>query len=437
MSRVGVGGHIINLEERINQGFNLFTAPETDISFSNAYDVEYRSVMSLQNDGPFEFNIYTSANEFIIASQTRLTGVVSIRNDANEDITEDDDVAGVNLMFDSLFSSIAIEIDGRQVENSSQCYPYKAYFEKLLSAGRDAKRSHMAGDMYILDDHNSADRMGGNSGYEKRRAQCREGMMEFSIPICSDLFNSTRFLPNNTTYTVRMTRTRDNFCLMSGGEETDYKIHFYDLAMSVRKVVPSESVLREIEKQFNSKPQIFPFTRSLIKNFVLPSGLLDGSLFNIFTGTQLPRSIIVGMVSQTAYSGSYKKNPYYFQHYNCCEMSVRVNNISYPTIPYRPNFPEDRFQKMYRGLFDNIGIYSSDVGLDITPLHFKGNCFINVFDLTPDRCNGFHRHRNLQGVMDLNLKFRTPLGEAVKVIIYGVYENIIIKDKNLGVELDF
>ena len=393
--------------------------------------------MSLQNDGPFEFNIYTSANEFIIASQTSLTGAISIRNDANDDITEDDDVAGVNLLFDSLFSSISIEIDGRQVENSSQCYPYKAFFEKVLSVGREAKRSHMSGDLYILDDHDSADKMVGNSGYERRRSYCRKGIMEFSIPICSDLFNSTRFLPNGTKYTVKMTRTRDNFCLMSAGDETDFKVHFYDLAMSVGKVVPSEAVLREIEKQFNSKPQILPFTRSVIKNFVLPSGLLDGSLFNIFTGTHLPRSIIVSIVSQTAYSGSYKKNPFFFRHYNCCKMSIRVNNISYPTLPYRPHFPEERFQKMYRGLFDNIGVYNTDAGLDITPSHFKGNCFINVFDLTPDRCNGFHKHHNLQGVMDLNLKFRVPFGEAIIVIIYGVFENMIIRDKHLGIELDF
>ena len=435
MANIGIGGNIVNIEERANQGFDLYSSIEADHSIANAYDAEYRPIATLQDDGPFQFSIYTAPNELIIPSHTRLQGVISIRDNLNADIDHDSDVSGVNLFFDSLFQSLTIEINGKIIENVGNNYQYKAYYEKLLSVGKEAKKSHMVCDMYYLDQSDNAEAVSDdNYAYGRRRSRLRRPI-EFSIPICSDLFNSARFLPNNCLYTVRLGRARDDFCLMSN--ENGYRVHFYDLSLSLRKVVPTEPILREIERKFSSKPQIFPITRSVIKTFTLPTGLLDGSLYNIFTGNHLPRAVIVGLVSQRSYAGQMNRNPYVFKNYNVSEMSVRVNNISFPTIPHRMNFPENRFQKVYRALFDNIGIFNADVGLDITMEHFKNNCFIVPFDLTPDKCNGFHIHDKLQGNMDLNLKFRTATGEAITVIIYAVFENVMIRTKDKEIELDY
>ena len=55
MVNIGIGGNIINVEERANQGFDLYSSIEADHSITNAYDAEYRPIATLQDDGPFQF----------------------------------------------------------------------------------------------------------------------------------------------------------------------------------------------------------------------------------------------------------------------------------------------------------------------------------------------------------------------------------------------
>lgn len=47
------------------------------------------------------------------------------------------------------------------------------------------------------------------------------------------------------------------------------------------------------------------------------------------------------------------------------------------------------------------------------------------FDLTPDKCNGFHLHEDRRGTIDIEVMFAKPLQQAITVLIYTAFEQII------------
>jgi hypothetical protein len=51
----------------------------------------------------------------------------------------------VNNLMHSLFSKVEVQLGGTTVTPSTEYYPYRAYFEKLLRYGSRAKKSYLTG----------------------------------------------------------------------------------------------------------------------------------------------------------------------------------------------------------------------------------------------------------------------------------------------------
>ena len=58
---------------------------------------------------------------------------------------------------------------------------------------------------------------------------------------------------------------------------------------------------------------------------------------NIYHGN-VPSKIIVGMVSNNAYSGNYNLNPFNFLHKNINYMEIAVDGTPVPHRAFKPNF---------------------------------------------------------------------------------------------------
>ena len=58
---------------------------------------------------------------------------------------------------------------------------------------------------------------------------------------------------------------------------------------------------------------------------------------------------------------------------------------------------------------------------------------IYAFDLTADKCNVFHIHESVAGIVDLEILFDKPLKEAITVLCYTAHESIIAITKERGV----
>ena len=75
--------------------------------------------------------------------------------------------------------------------------------------------------------------------------------------------------------------------------------------------------------------------RSLIKTYVVNSGITDLSVYNLIRGSQLPEQIIIGVISQESYNGCINKNPFNFQDFDIREASLIVNGVNEPAELYQ------------------------------------------------------------------------------------------------------
>ena len=259
--------------------------------------------------------------------------------------------------------------------------------------------------------------------------------MNFHIALSLDISTLTRPLPPNCNFVLNFARNSDDFTILS--KSSEYSLKICDLYLEVTKIIPDASVLNQIERRFISQPMVFPLTRSKLLKYSVPKGVFDGSQYNVFTGEDLPRFILIGFVDQQAFAGAAVKNPYCFQHFNLSEISISHNNLPIPATPYRPDFKNEKFYRMYQSFFDNLGIYHSDSSNAMTPDMYRGGMFLVPWDLSPDKCNGYHRHRGMSGEISISLRFAKTTPCVITMIIYAVYETSFTISKTDGVVTNY
>jgi hypothetical protein len=442
VNKTGVGGIGVSADEALSTGNELFDFPEILKDYVGGYYQAIQQITSATSEGPFEFNIPADGKHYIILPLTRLSGKIQITDDAGNKLTEStSDMLGViNLLPDSLFNHVEITMNNIKVSDAtSNSYGYKAFIETQLSYGSEAKKTHLAASHYRDDDAGKyGDASDENVGWKERRTPFLKGEpVDFETCVHADFFKIYRYLPNHCNVSVKFNRQGDSFCFFNKSGDKKYKIKIIDLLLTVRKVELHPEALNLNTKFFKSgKLAVLPIDRNQIKTFVLPTGLGSKVLTNVING-QLPRGIIIGLVAAKAYNGKQTENPYNFQHFNLQKISLSVNGTTVPASPYEMDYKNRYFIKPYRALFDSIGVYSDNLGNDITPKKFKGGNAFYAFDLSSDCCNGEHEHEAYLGIIDISLSFRETLNEAVEVIVYSSYNNKIFINYEGDVSTDY
>ena len=100
-------------------------------------------------------------------------------------------------------------------------------------------------------------------------------------------------------------------------------------------------------------PALYPFWRSDIKSFSVAGGSHTFMTDNIFYG-QVPSKIIIGMVSNSAYSGDYNKNPFNFMNMGVNYLEINVDGQPVPSRPFRSNFDENDYVSLYLSLLNSV-----------------------------------------------------------------------------------
>ena len=437
--REGIGGLNYPQDEIFSEGVELFDNPPTVKDFKSGFTQDYHPITGADSAGPYEFHIAADGKHYLILPQTRLYGVIQIEPIAPVDALADTNVGIVNLFPSSLFSHVEIEVNGIKISDAtSSCYGYKSTIETILSYGKEAKLSNLQASRFYADTaghHN--DKNSNNKGWESRQKLITKSkLMDFETPIHADFFQVYKYLPNNCSIRVKLTRNTDSFSLMCK-TTGKFKIKITDLILSVRKVELHPELLNTNEKLFNADQLgILPVVRTMIKTCVIPKGISAIVEPNIIQG-HLPRGIIVAFVLSKSFNGSDTDNPYKFEHFGLTNISLSINGVTTPSTPYSMDFDKGLSIKAFKALSDSTGYANSNSGNGLTAYDFaNGNTFI-AFDLTPDQCNGWHLHEKRTGVINLHLTFKEELTEAITVIVYSSFENRLFIDKYRNIKTDY
>lgn len=424
-TNVGLGNLVENKDELISHNFDIFNHGSVEKAMEGGYEQEIYPTTSLTSDGPFEFKI-EPCSDYILLPHTRLYIKGKIVVPGGGDPAVGTEYSVVNLFPHALFRQVDVHIGNMNTSSQDNLYPYKAFFETLFSYSDTAKKSHLGACSGWADDTiEQMDTIGDeNLGYRDRKhVVARTRTFDYCIPLHCDIFQCSKLIPPNTPIKICLSRMPDAFSLMcANGANLEIKLSH--LSLFIRKIIPTEHINNLYSVNLSKKPVILPFSRSVIKRETIAAGTTNVHL-SLFNG-DLPRQILISMVSSNRFDGRKNLNPFKFDHFDTRYVNLRVNGLSVPGRPYEPDFENGIFCRELRALYDNTGILTGDSSYQITREAFLGGRTFFAWDLTPDHCNGFHIHEKKIGkTVDLDLAFRAGLLAPMNVLIYATYETEI------------
>src|SRR5260370_19766559 len=220
---------------------------------------------------------------------------------------------------------------------------------------------------------------------------------------------------------------------------TQPKLELSDISLFVRKVKLAANLLSAHAKALQISNAIYPIKRSVVRVFNLPANQSTYVLDNVVMGQQ-PCKVIVGIVSNNAYSGSFLLNPLAFKNYNLNYLSFNINGECYPKTPYQPDYANNNYEREYFDFFLNLGYTRSTNTPAIHYNSYKSGYCLYAYNFTSDFDNANENdYINIpkEGYMNIELKFTANIAEALKVIFYAQFDNVIEIDQHRNVTVDY
>ena len=420
---------------------DLFSVPPTQTSIDSGTFVEYRPISSISDGAPIEFDVSSSGEDYIDFSNSYIHIKAKILNLDGTDLVAADTVGPVNNLLHSLFSQVDISLNGTLITNSTNTYPYRAYIEDLLSYGSSAKKTQLTAALFYKDEAGKMDDANPladnkNTGLSKRASFIGLSKeVDMVGRLHSDIFFQQRYMLNEVNTRIKLTRSKDDFCLMSTGVKR-FKVKLTSAAMMIRKVKVTPSIYMAHAKTLENGMAKYPIRRVVCKSFAIPTGYLDVSQEKLFGG-QLPTRLILGCVDNRAFNGDVARNPFNFQHFKLSEISVYLDGQQNSIKPMILDFNNRHYITSFMHLFGSTGKLNQDEGNDINREEFDKGYALYAFDLTPDLSENESFNLARQGTVRVDLKFAEALPNTVSVIAYAEFENIIEIDRNRNVVFDF
>ena len=152
---------------------------------------------------------------------------------------------------------------------------------------------------------------------------------------------------------------------------------------------------------------------------------------NIFHG-QVPSKIIIGMVSNSAYSGDYLKNPFNFMNMGRSYLEINVDGQPVPSRPFRRNFDENDYISSYLSLLDSD--LDSKSGIIIKPTDYPNGYALYLFDIQ-SFLSGSVMSKSLTGRVRLSVRFSKALAETINIVVYAKFPEIMSIDQSRNVNV--
>ena len=390
-------------------------------------------------DGPIQFDITSPAEHYIDLQECYLRLCIRLKDKDGVDVNADTgNVALVNNMMHSLFREVRISLGHNQAEitPSMGTYPYRAYLENLLSFGNNAKGSFLKCEGWYADspgkmDHHFADgEQHRNTGLMFRKnvlVPSRE--VELVGRLHCDLFLQERYLLDQVPLKIDLIKNTENFYLMCPDDKeyhlTITKAEFYTRQLTLRSDIREEHV-RALTMQKTVK---YPLTQVQVSVHDIPQGRKDFHLDHLIKGN-LPKRLVLGMVSNEAYAGSKVKNPYNFHHYHVNKFKVKVDNNEVQEDQLNSHFGLHSAQnkQLYLNLFRNLGqLWEENNPLTMGLSDFTQGFTLWVVDLTPDlsASEGGTHHPRRDGQIGVEIYFDQAVPHSVTLICYAEYDKVL------------
>lgn len=240
--------------------------------------------------------------------------------------TKDKNVAPVNNVLHSLFESVKIFINDKNIVGSPSAYPYKSYISTVLTYSTIVKGSQLQSQGFYPDLSGHYDDIVDNSGFISRNllfrknnatgADYREEGATFIGRIFHDLSSCESGLPPGVKVKFELERSKDEFFLMKQSSDNEkYKVKIININLLMPIAQLTQGVFNEyntiLTRQIDNKPVGISFRKIAIRPLNIPRNSETFYSEVLFTD-DMPLRIIICFVESNRRTGDYSLNPFRF-----------------------------------------------------------------------------------------------------------------------------
>ena len=416
--------------------YSIFSGGNVDIGTQNETFIDFRSISQLKTGSIIEFQCPGTNGMYADLSRSRLNIKLRILRSDLSPITKDDKVGLINNALSSIFKTAELKLQQQVVSPEiSNLYPYKALLDTLLFKSAQYTESQAFSSLFVKDsagymDEVDIDLGGGNSGLMERWRETRDGVVcMLEGPLFLDAMEIKNYIPNGISIGLKLFPHENEFALMSEHPTEKYVIDITDIVLKIKYILPTPPLLLAHENALENSPALFPFIKSSLKSFAIPSGVNFWSLDSLFSD-QIPETLLVTFVSSDAFSGSQLLNPYNFKNYSLSYLGFFVEGISASHTIYEPNFKEKQYTHEYLNLFND----RAPIGGIINKTDYPEGYTIYRINISQGVMRNYNSSYK-QGQSRLTIRFSDPLPETVMCICYSRFPSILKIDKTRNIYL--
>ena len=426
---------------------DLESVPPLQIGIVNDYLVSTGPKLDPESGGPLEFFFRTSGDDYLDISHCYLYLKCPVINDdgmaiellkADNTHSENASMAPVNLRFHSLFRQLDLrQLNYALVATSGDTYPYRAYLVKLLSYGRDAKETwfnHL--ESWCTDKDFNCDAQDNTCLLNPWNTILYSQPFDFKGHLHSNTILQERLLPNNVNVLLVLSRNGPAFHLKDSVRKSAYHVRIEDAVFEVCKVeVPPIEQLR-LEKALTASGAKYPLAHVVARHFTLAAGSSTDKVYALPSG-QIP-TIIIGLVNNEAFVGSWTKSPFNFAHMDLNQACSVVDGRPLPAQPWQVDFMQGLYAETYHALLKSTRMYPGNWSNGLSAEQFVGRSMLFSWDLTPyDSEVTAYQLPWCLGTAKGSPRFAKPLLQTVTLLAYVQYDNLLVVDAYHTVTFDY
>ena len=415
----------------VSNEFDYFQTELIQGAIVNEFDREYSPNAAIQENAPIEFEIKGGDRNYFDLNNSRLEIKCRLLEADDANIAADADVGVANLGLHSFFSSVEIELQGQQIGDTNNLYPYRAMFETLATTNELLAKTRLVTCGWGKDTaaHMNDFRMGDageNTGFKDRSAGYRNSAHVTLIGrLHSDIFHQNLDIPSNVHIEVRLLPGRAAFYIKKpAGNGHAYKLQIMRARMFIRTKELSPNIIFAHEKTLQKMNFRIPFTKVTMKRLTIPTGVTNIEFDNVYTGV-LPKRVMLGFVQDAVLNGQHDSNPFNFQPFNVRYLSMKINGQDVPRIPYQPTFTTADYLREYHCFLEGLGLDIGTKSIDISPREWATSFNLYVFRLMPSGIQSIP----ITGSARLELKFSAATAHNIIAVLYSESNSLLEIDR--------
>jgi hypothetical protein len=217
--------------------------------------------------------------------------------------------------------------------------------------------------------------------------------------------------------------------IVSAANHANYRLKVMDMKLYVKTVEVTQSLNNAISRHLETNMAKYPIRRIEMRSLYVGKGRTDLA-WNCFTSI-VPRRLIIGFVSNDAYSGRKSLSPFKFQHANVRSICAEANGNTYPNVAYNLDFSDNKFIRAFTDLYSGLGMDNIDRTISIgMPKFMTSHCFFVIpMTSTLEDSPGFETIKN--STTTIKVQFNEPVkDEGYEMIVMGEFDGIISIDKD-------